>query len=93
MIAMVRVFTDSAFKFVRSNVGAGVDLALTIVRGSVKSTVRSASEGTYSLRSLGERVRAYLRSLGQRDSSVIKAGTAAWICAPAALNGTVMRCS
>jgi hypothetical protein len=35
-----------SFEFVRSNVGAG-GLTLTIVRGPVKSTVRSASEGIY----------------------------------------------
>ena len=35
-----------SFEFVRSNVGVG-GLTLTIVRGPVKSTVRSGSEGTY----------------------------------------------
>ena len=47
----------------------------------------------FSLEELWASVRAYLRSPGQRASSVIEAGTSAWICALAALNATVTRCS
>ena len=46
MIAMVRVLTGSPLSSCAPSVGAG-GLTLTIVRGPVKSTVRSASEGIY----------------------------------------------
>jgi two-component system KDP operon response regulator KdpE len=47
----------------------------------------------FSLEELWASVRGYLRSPGQRESSVIEAGTSGWICALAALNATVTRCS
>jgi len=47
----------------------------------------------FSLEELWASVRAYLRLPGQRESSVIEAGTSAWICALAAFNATVTRCS
>ena len=46
MIAIVRVLTGSPLSSCAPSVGAG-GLTLTIVRGPVKSTVRSASEGIY----------------------------------------------
>ena len=48
---------------------------------------------SFALGELWASVRAQVRSPAERESSVIEPGTSAWICALAALNATVMRCS